>query len=55
MCIRDRTYTIEGANNDVGGTKLATNGDSDADMDVAIDISNILSDNIVITVTNISG
>ena len=52
---RTVTYTIEGANNDVGGTKLATNGDSDADMDVAIDISNILSDNIVITVTNISG
>ena len=52
---RTVTYTIEGANNDVGGTKLATNGDSDADMDVTIDISNILSDNIVITVTNISG
>lgn len=48
------TYTIEGAT--ASGTDVAKSVDSGSGvMDMEIDISNILSDNIVITVTNISG
>ena len=51
---RTVTYTIEGAT--ASGTDVAKSVDSGSGvMDMEIDISNILSDNIVITVTNISG
>ena len=51
---RTVTYTIEGAT--ASDTDVAKSVDSGSGvMDMEIDISNILSDNIVITVTNISG